>query len=62
MDSYSHTFGISLVAGAEEIMGNVYVCNICLKQLELEPIRGKDGGDSEVELAVCETVVGTSGQ
>ena len=62
VNNYSHTLGVSLVVGGEEIMRNVYVCNIRLKQLESEPVWSENGGDGEVELAVCETVVETLGQ
>ena len=62
VDNDSHTFGISLVAGAEEIVRNVYVCHIRLKQLESEPVWSEDGGHGEIELAICETVVETLGQ
>lgn len=62
LDNHSHTFGISLVARVEEITRNFYVCDICLKQLEMEPIWSEDGGEGEVELAVCEAVVGKLGQ
>lgn len=62
VDNYSHTSGISLVARVEEIMSNVYICNICLKQLELESVWSEDGGEGEVEFAVCETVVRNFGQ
>ena len=56
MNNDSHTFRISLVAGVEEIMCDVHVCNVRLKQLEPEPTGGENGGEGEVELTVCETI------
>lgn len=44
------------MAGDEEIMHDFQVSNIGIEKLEPEPIGSEEGGDGEVELAVCETV------
>ena len=43
------------MAGDEEIMHDFQVSDICFEKLEPEPIGSEEGGDGEVELAVCET-------
>lgn len=43
------------MAGDEEIMHDFQVSDIGIEKLEPEPIRSEEGGDGEVELAVCET-------
>ena len=36
-------------------MHDFHVSNIGIEKLEPEPVRSEEGGDGEVELAVCET-------
>lgn len=57
MDNDSHTFRVGPKSGVEEVICDFYVCHIRLKSLESESTWDEIGGESEVELAVCETVI-----
>ena len=52
-----HPLRIGPEARVEKVVRNLHVCDVRLEQLEPEPARGEEGGEGEVELAVCEAGV-----
>ena len=61
-DDDPHPLGIGPEARVEKVVRNLHVRDVRLVQFEAEPARGEDGGEGEVELAVCEAGRETFGQ
>lgn len=51
-----HAFRIGPEARVEEVVRDLHVRIVRLVQLESEAARGENGGEGEVELAVCEAI------
>ena len=53
-DNDPHPFRIGPEARVKKIVRDLHVRNVRLVQFEPEPARGENGGEGEVELAICE--------